>query len=329
MRPNLINQRNAAKAKKKAEHRDERVYVSLEKLLRLQHKATGFSFFPRQPVTSVLSGKHASCLRGRGLNFEELRQYHQGDDIRTIDWKVTARTRHAHVRVFSEERDRSTLFLVDQRLHMFFGSVARMKSVAAAEIAALGAWRALSMGDRVGALVFNDSTVNELRPQRSKQHVMQILRNIEAMNRQLRADAQEPSNAEQLNAVLEKALRLAKHDTLVVIISDFQGVNDQTAKLTAQLAAHNDVLGMHLVDPMRANPRRGSSRGMVTDGQRQMELDLQNKTMLKRIAREYAEELESIRSHMRKLSAPLLPINTVDDVAAQIRQLIGTESATR
>ncbi|MGD8898369.1 MAG: DUF58 domain-containing protein, partial [Acidobacteriota bacterium] len=102
----------------------------------LEYRAEGYSFLPRQPVHSVLAGRHASRMRGRGLNFEEIRGYLPGDDIRTIDWKVTARTREPHVRVYTEERDRPALLLVDQRQSMFFGSRRAMKSVVAAEVAA-------------------------------------------------------------------------------------------------------------------------------------------------------------------------------------------------
>src|SRR5262249_54987614 len=132
------------------------VYASVEQLVALKSRARGFSFLPRQPVHSLLAGRHASRLRGRGLNFDEIRRYQPGDDIRQIDWKVTARTRKTHSRVYTEERERTTLLLVDQRLSMFFGSVRSMKSVTAAEAAALAAWRVLSQQDRVGAVVFND-----------------------------------------------------------------------------------------------------------------------------------------------------------------------------
>ncbi|HEX5788874.1 MAG TPA: DUF58 domain-containing protein, partial [Woeseiaceae bacterium] len=91
------------------------VYTSLADLVALRHSARGFSFLPRQPVHSLLAGRHASRLRGRGLNFEEIRRYQAGDDIRLIDWNVTARTRKTHSRVFTEERERTTLLVVDQR----------------------------------------------------------------------------------------------------------------------------------------------------------------------------------------------------------------------
>ena len=96
------------------------VYVQLDELVRLQYKASGFSFLPNQPIHSVLSGRHASKLRGRGLNFEELRDYLPGDDTRNIDWKVTARTGTPYVRVYTEEKDRTVWLLIDQRVSMFF-----------------------------------------------------------------------------------------------------------------------------------------------------------------------------------------------------------------
>ena len=146
------------------------IYTSLQELVALQYKASGFSFLPKQPVHSILSGRHNSRLRGRGLNFEELRHYRAGDDIRTMDWKVTNRTGKPHVRVYSEERERPVLLLVDQRINMFFGSQLKMKSVIAAELAALSAWRVLSVGDRIGALVFNDTEIIETRPHREGVH---------------------------------------------------------------------------------------------------------------------------------------------------------------
>jgi uncharacterized protein (DUF58 family) len=154
---------------------DAGVYVDLEHLIALEQKGRKVSLLPRQPVHSLLSGRYASRMRGRGLNFEEIRDYRTGDDVRSIDWKVTARLQSPHVRVFNEERDRQGLLVVDQRLSMFFGSRRAMKSVTAAEIAATLAWRILNVGDRVGGIVFNDRDIEEVRPQRSRRIVLQFL----------------------------------------------------------------------------------------------------------------------------------------------------------
>jgi hypothetical protein len=112
---------------------DPRIAPPLSALVRLQHQARGFSFLHRQPVHSLLSGRRASRIRGRGLAFEEIRAYRAGDDVRMIDWRASARTGHTQTRVFTEERDRPILLVVDLSAAMFFGSVRATKSAVAAE----------------------------------------------------------------------------------------------------------------------------------------------------------------------------------------------------
>jgi uncharacterized protein (DUF58 family) len=296
-------------------------YANLDDLIRIRFKARDFSFKPRQPIHSILSGRYASRLRGRGLNFEELRRYMPGDDIRTMDWKVTARTRSPHVRVYTEEKDRAVLLVVDQRINMFFGTRDRMKSVTAAELAALGAWRSLDVGDRVGLVVFNDTDVIDIKPQRSQKAVMSILRAVLRMNQELRIGSGVTPGPERLNEALTKAVRLAPHDVLVVVISDFFGANEQTERLAAQLAAHNDVLGLLVHDPMRLDPVARSIS--VSDGTLQMPLDLANKHVREAITKHYREEQECITRFLRKLSAPLLLVSNEGDVVEQVRRLLG------
>ena len=185
------------------------VYVTLEDLIRMRPRAQGFSFLPKKAIESLLSGRHASRMRGRGLNFEEIRKYLPGDDVRTIDWKITARTGETHVRVYTEERDRPAILVVDQRINMFFGSTRALKSVVAAEMAALGAWKVFDAGDRVGAIVFNDAESVEVRPQRSRRTVLNILHQLLSQNRALRADHPVQRNPAALNQALSSAARLA------------------------------------------------------------------------------------------------------------------------
>lgn len=296
-------------------------YTNLDDLIRLQFRVSDFSLLPSQPVSSILSGRYTSRLRGRGLNFEELRRYQPGDDIRTIDWKVTARTRTPHVRVYTEERDRAVLLIVDQRLNMFFGSRERFKSVTAAEIAAIGAWRAVAVGDRIGAIVFNDAEILEFTPVNSQQSVMSILSALVRLNHQLSADSDVEPDESMFNRVLERASRIAHHDVLIVLISDFYGIDKVSEKLTAQLAIHNDVLALYPFDPMREEP--ASEKVTVSDGHLEMEIDFGDQENRRMMLDDYHDEQQQITHFLRKISAPLLMISNEGDVSDQLRTYLG------
>jgi len=298
------------------------VYADLDELIRLQFKVHGVSFLPRQPVQSLLAGRRASRLRGRGLDFEEIRRYIPGDDIRTMDWRVTARTQKPHTRVYTEERDRPVLLVVDQRLSMFFGSQVAMKSVTAAEVAAMGAWRTFSVGDRVGALVFNDREVREVPPHRSRQRVMRILETVLEMNHALRVDGDIQSDPAMLNRVLEKVLHLAKHDYLVAIISDFSGADEKTKNVVTQLAAHNDVLALFIYDPLESElPSAGKL--VVTQGDFQLEVDTGDTRLKKHFSEQFEDGLKTARNLMLKRGIPVLPIHTAGGVREQFMELLG------
>jgi len=297
------------------------VYANLDDLIRIQFKARDFSFLPQQPVSSILSGRYASRLRGRGLNFEEIRRYRPGDDIRTMDWKVTARTRSPHVRVYTEEKDRAVVLVVDQRINMFFGTRDKLKSVTAAELAALGAWRAVDVGDRVGAVVFNDTELVDIRPQRSQKTVMSILGTVVRMNHALHSDASDAPNPDMLNRALAKALQLVPHDALIVMISDYFGVDDRTERLTARMAEHNDVLALLVHDPVRLQP--AEQKLTASDGSLQMEIDFSSARVREKIAENYSEEQRRIKRFLNRLAAPLLMVSNKGDVVDQVRRLLG------
>jgi uncharacterized protein (DUF58 family) len=270
------------------------VYVDLEDLLSFEQKGRKVSFLPRQPVHSLLSGRFASRMRGRGLSFEEIRDYRGGDDVRSIDWKVTARLRRPHVRVFNEERDRPALLLIDQRLSMFFGSRQMLKSVTAAQAAAIAAWRVLGAGDRIGALVFNDREIVEIRPRRSRQTVLQILATVAAQNRALGVGRGIVSAAAMLNRVLGRTRHLALHDAVVIVISDFDGADQLTRGLVAAL-----------------------------DGELQILLDVGRDSVRKDITHAVQQRLSEVFAWTPELGIPVLPLSAAEDTPTQLRRLLG------
>ena len=297
-----------------------RVHVSLENLVRLQFEARDFSLLPRQPVHSLLSGRHASRLRGRGLTFEELRRYRPGDDIRSIDWRATARLRSAHVRVFSEERDRPVLLVVDQRTTMFFGSARTTKAAVAAEIAAFAAWHTIDRGDRVGMVLFGDDELVEFRPQRSRGNVLRICHELVKMNARLSA-SNASSGAVSLNDALRRAGNVALHDHLVILITDYDGDDDVTRRLTTRLAAHNDVLAILVYDPLGI--RLPSASPLVaTDSQRQFFIP-EGDPFSQHFEEQFQARCDQIRERLDAIRIPILPICTHDPVPEQIQQALG------
>lgn len=304
------------------------VYATLADLVRMRHRARGFSFLPKQPVQSLLAGRHASRLRGRGLNFEEIRKYLPGDDIRQIDWKVTARTRKPHARVYTEERERPVILLVDQRLGMFFGSQRNLKSVTACELAALAAWRTIDVQDRVGAVVFNDSQAISIRPQRSQAAVMRILQQVLEMNRQLHASAQARPNPAMFNEALRRARQLAPHDSLVMMITDGDGGDDETQRLVTEIARHNDVVLAFVFDPLEADLPE-LSQVVISDGHQQLELDSSNAEFRTRYQDDFAGRRKQGKHFLLTREVPVLPISAAEPTLDQLAKLLGRPGRAR
>ena len=298
------------------------VYASLDELMRLRFKSSGFSFLPRQPIHSILSGRHASRLRGRGLNFEELRNYLPGDDVRNIDWKVTARTREPYLRVYTEEKDRTVWLMVDQRLSMFFGSKQKMKSVVAAEAAAIAAWRVLSQGDRVGAVIFDDSGLEVIEPHRSEERVARILKQVVKKNHALSATAGIKSSPGMLNRALQRVAPLARHDCLVCLIGDGTGIDGDTRKYVTRLTEHNDVISVFIYDPLEESmPEAG--RLVFSDGSSLLEFDTARRSLRRAYGEDFRSRIEGMKATSRRHAIPLLPIHTAAPVLEQVRDELG------
>lgn len=303
-------------------------YAELDSLIALQFKARGFTLMHSQPVHSLLFGRRASHVRGRGLDFEELRNYVAGDDVRRIDWRVTARMQKPFVRVYSEERDRPTMLVVDQRINMFFGSRVSMKSVVAVEVSALAAWRVFQQGDRVGALVFNDDRTEEIRMHRSRANVLRILDRMADQNHLLRGDSPVQARPGRLNEVIEAVARLCRHDALIIIASDFDGADQRTRDLLLNLSRSNDVVCCLTHDPL-AVKLPAAEQLVVSNGELQVELLLGQEKVRKNILDASDKRIRSILSWQHELGIPVLPISTAEDVAAQLRHLLGRVEALR
>jgi uncharacterized protein (DUF58 family) len=301
---------------------NEDVYTSLSALVRLRYDARGFSYLPRQPVRSLLSGRRKSRLRGRGLDFDELRHYRPGDDIRNMDWRVTNRTGKPHVRVYTEERDRPVIIVVDQRLPMFFGSAQKMKSVAAAELAALTAWRTLAVGDRVGAILFNDTRELEIRARRSERQLITWLGDLTRMNNDLSVAPGHTSNPAALGDALRLLERRASHDHLVVIISDFYGWNEETIKIIKRVNRHNDIICSLVFDPLERDISQAQSL-VVSDGHYQLEINPARHELGEKFEASFKSSFAQVQDELNRHHIPVLPLDTITPVTRQLRQKLG------
>jgi len=305
-----------------SDHPDEDIYTNLRALMRLRYSARGFSYLPRQPVRSLLSGRKRSRLRGRGLDFDELRHYRPGDDIRTMDWRVTNRTGKPHVRVYTEERDRPVVVMVDQRLSMFFGSQKKMKSVIAAEMAALTAWRVLDVGDRVGAILFNDSRSIEVKPTRNQRRVVGWLGKLATMNNELSVAPGNRSNPAGLNEALRMLERSIGHDYLVILISDFHGWNDAALKTIRRINQHNDIICALVFDPLERDIS-GASNLVVSDGKLQLEIEPDREELGRKFQESFTSSVAYVQGELRRHHVLVVPVDTVTPVSRQLREKLG------
>ena len=315
---------------------DPRIHIDAAHLRRLGPQSRALSLLPRQPARSVLNGRHASRLRGRGLNFEELRGYLPGDDVRSIDWKVTARTGEPHVRIYTEERDRPALLLVDQRMSMFFGSRVYMKSVIAAEAAAIAAHRVLGQGDRIGGIVFGDTAIAEHKPQRRPNALHRLLSSItdanallHAANRDGETGAQNDVQSDVLNDVLRAAVRIASTNTLIAVFSDFDGLDYKSEALLRRLARANDLILFHVADKAASASLPANLRMTVSDGTMQAELDTSHADTRARLDAAIGGRLDDLFAWSRKYAFPVVPLGTETPALSQMMRLFGHAGAAR
>lgn len=283
-------------------------YTNLQDLIALRFPARQLQLARRNRALSALTGPNKSNFRGRGIDFEEVRSYQPGDDIRSIDWRVTARTGQAHTKLFQEERERPVFLVVDQRPGMFFGSSHCFKSVLAGQLASLLGWSALDGGDKVGGLVFNGREHREIRPRRSRRTVLALLSEIHAYNSAL--PLAEPQPAGSFEAMLANLRRIARPGSNLYLVSDFQGVESDTArKHLYQLAQHTQVTAIDCSDPLEAElPRAGHYA--VTDGEQRSELDTADGKLRQHYREHFEQQQQHLQEIMSRLGIPVLSAQT-------------------
>lgn len=278
--------------------------IELADLLAQRQHAGSVDLASRRRVFTDLAGTHLSGFRGRGMEFEEHRRYVPGDEIRSIDWRVTARTGHTHVRNYREERERPVILACDLRAPMWFGSQGCFKAVLAARVAARFAWAASANGDRVGGLCLH-AQHSESRPASGQRGVMRLFR--------LLCDA--PPAAVQmppLSQLVEELRRIARPGALIVVISDFHDFDSRGQQGLSMIGRHCELILGLVSDPLeRQAPRPGLYPTRASDGKTAI-LNARDGRTRERWSRQFAQRQEQVRALAYACRAQYLDLRTED-----------------
>lgn len=272
-------------------------YISIDQLLRLRFRPKPQRVLRTSTITGAQAGLRLSKQKGRGIDFAEVRQYQPGDDVRSIDWRVTARKNAPHTKIFREERERPALLFVDQGQHMFFGSKQRLKSVAAAELSARIAWQITEGGDRVGGLVLDNYGHHLFRPFRTAKATGQLLQQVAQSNQQLRRPVAATANVEtaqqRLGDALSALAKLRSKRNRVFIVSDLAGSLEIWRDWLHRLARMHEVHVLQITDPLDVQlPPAGMYN--IRHGQEYVSFFAGDKKLRQRYAETYRARAQAI-----------------------------------
>ncbi len=298
------------------------VSVSQAGLIRLNGPARAIALDVLR-VTSLQTGAYVSHFRGRGMEFDESRPYQPGDDPRSIDWRVTARSTTAYTKLFREERERPVLVVVDLRSNMHFATRGCFKSVNASRAAALLSWAAHHRGDRLGGMIFGDTTHRELKPRLGRQaalrYVHELVNHPDWNNRERAED----TNAElPLTQAMSSLRRVARPGSLVVVLSDFVGFDTPAQSYLSSVARHNEVLAVFLNDPLEQRlPPPGRYRLVSQDAE--LAIDTVARAAREDYRHAFEERRAALEAFCQRYGVHLLPLSTRDDPVAALQTALG------
>jgi len=302
--------------------RPDPIQPDLSYLIHLQRPANSLHLSTAYP-RALMAGAHLSRFQGRGIEFDEVRAYQPGDDIRSMDWRVTARTGKPHSKLFREERERPALMLVDMRPAMFFATRGALKAVIAAECASLLAWTVMQQGDRIGSLIFagEDKQLQLLRPVRGKRGVLRMLGNvINHPHWQQRSTT--VNEIESLKSILHRAAHAAHTGSLIVMVSDGRGLNDECMALFKQLLAHHSIIFVLVYDGFEAQmPNVGQLQ--ASDGDKQCSIDTGNSSLRQQHHNHFSSRHAKLQDLARLPGFVLLECATHDDPFTVLQASLG------
>lgn len=290
--------------------------VEINELIALKSLADVVHYRPENKA--IRSGNHLSRLRGRGMAFSEVRHYQAGDEIRHMEWRVTARTGRPHIKVYQEERERPVVILTDFNPSMYFGTRFAFKSVVAARLTALIAWTVIKNGDRVGGLFYSPEARQEFTPKSREQAVLPLLASLSHFTKQ-RPGASQLVTGVPLHDALIRLRRVIKPGSIVILISDFYQMTETCEAHLASMRAHNDVLAYHICDPLELNPPPPSIYAL-SNGQQAFILDTTDKKIEKAYQLWSEQQQLRVKTPLKRLNIPCHQVMASQDLSLLVRQ---------
>ncbi|MEW6983325.1 DUF58 domain-containing protein [Colwelliaceae bacterium 6471] len=305
------------------------ITLSINELINYQSKASLINLAGNKNLSGKMAGNYLARSKGRGMEFDEVRHYQVGDDIRAIDWRVTARTGETHTKLFREEIERPVLIATDLSNSMLFGSQLLFKSVQAAHIAALVAWHAKSRGDRIGGVVFNQSQHSELKPRSRQQGVLHYLHALAEIHQDSFSHQKEndiAANTLSLEQNCARLRQLAKPGSLVYLITDGHYLNQEVTRQLAHISRHCELVVCLVTDPLEHKLPDSQKRinVAITDGENRQNLQLGDK----KIASDYQRLANLLNSEkeqlLTKAGARILNFSASETLEAQLKNGVAT-----
>ncbi len=269
----------------------------IKRIRKIEIKTRGLS-------KNIFSGEYHSAFKGMGMSFAEVRSYKYGDEVKNIDWNVTARTNEPHIKVFEEERELTVMLLIDISKSEFFGTKSKLKSEIAAEISAVLAFSAITNNDKVGAILFSDKIEKFITPKKGKKHILRIIREIIYF---------EPENkGTDIGMALKYLNNVNKKRSIVFILSDFLTKDYETPLRIA--GKKHDVIGIHIFDQAEYKlPSVGLVKIMDSETDKTMILDTSSKIIKQKYEEWYAANYKYFKNNFNRLGLDIIDIQVKDD----------------
>lgn len=300
---------------------DNPTTITLTELIALNRQAASLKLHAKR-IRSRQSGQYLSRIKGRGMEFDESRPYEPGDDVRNIDWRVTARTGKTHTKMFREERERPVFISVDSRASMFFATQGRFKSVIAAELTSLLAWTAHQHGDRVGGEIYNENEHSEFRPRRGQQNILHIIKQLSSLT------ASTNEHTTSLEAPFRRLQRIVHPGSLACVISDFRGLDEAASTQLINISRHCEVLLIHIYDPLEvALPDRGHYR--VSFGERIMNINAANQQYRQHYSDHFQQRMDQLEQLSKNHRMNLLHCRTNESPFTVLHNRFGVQPVSR